>query len=121
MGMSCCCCDDQGGHRMDEETLSSLKREYIEYKNDVDSEQYIEFVTQFCDGLGTNERTISYRNACDYVRNCREIICPNEAFATQLAEFEESLRNGVSTYTKCQAWNVNGITPTRCYDYKDTQ
>lgn len=81
---------------------------------DSDEEKYAEFAVRCSNESGT----MSYRNACDYVLNCREVICPNEAFATQLAELEESLRNGISTFTKCKTWEKNGITPTRCYEYR---
>eukprot|EP00483_Globobulimina_turgida_P005392 UN05402 len=47
--------------------------------------------------------TMSYTNSCDYVQKCRKIICPNKSFATHLAEFEESIRNNISTFEQCYA------------------
>lgn len=80
--------------------------------------------TRCCgDGLSTDTETewrsvcdigsMSYRNAMDYLQKCRSIICPNEAFASQLAELEERLRNGISTFELCYAWKHNGVSSKR--------
>ena len=62
--------------------------------------------------------SMSYRNSCDFVQKCRSIVCPNESFATQLAKFEEFIRNNVSTFELCYTWKHHGITPKRC-NYAD--
>merc|ERR1712050_103706 len=54
ISMSCCCCD--GGS--DDSVPDS------------DEEKYAEFAVRRSNESGT----MSYRNACDYVLNCREVI-----------------------------------------------
>ena len=95
----CLCCKCYNQTNNDDDDDEKVENEYAAFKN-------------VC-----NIGTMSLRNSCDYVQKCRSLIFPNESFATQLAEFEESLRNGVSTFELSNVWKLNGVKPRRCYDH----
>eukprot|EP01083_Nonionella_stella_P178772 632570_1 len=115
--LSCCwgckCCNETSALQ-DHVLLASRDNDDMKEIECVDIDKYKDW--KAVSDIGT----MSYRNSCDYVQKCREIVCPNQSFATQLAEYEESVRNGVSTYQLCHAWKHNyGFAPKRSYQYRE--